>query len=188
MNDVGLDLAHVLAGPEGHDLVLVIQAVGAGDALFGTTHPAHRYAPELVVFDLSRLDVVARDAPFGGQHVGLAAPRLELLRQRERDGLDAGVALGEELLRGEEDPHELPVIRLLVPELHQSLPGQLFVELPVSLREDVPPVAGDALPEKGCRILLALPAARGPLEAARPQAALYDLILAGGPQELEDLP
>src|SRR5688572_6701436 len=96
--------------------------------------------------------------------------------------------LGEELVCCEEDPHALPVKRLLVPELHQSLPGQTFVQLPVSVHEDVPPVAGDALPEERGRILLALPAARSPLEATRPQAALDDPVLAAGSQELENLP
>src|SRR5215211_6053285 len=188
VNDVGPYLSHVLAGPIRHDLVLVIQPVGTGDTLPGTAHPADRYAPELVVFDLSRLDVVARDAPLGGEHVGLVAPRLELLRQRERDGLDTGVVLGEELVRGEEDPHALPVIRLLVPELHEPPSGHLFVEVPVALREDDPPVADDALPEERGRILLALLAARSPLEAVRPQATLYDPLLATGPEELEDPP
>src|SRR5215210_6657144 len=188
VNDLRNYLPHVLASPTRHDLVLVIQAVGAGDALPGTAHPAHRYAPELIVFDLSGLDVVAWDAPLGGEHVRFVAPRLELLRQRERDGLYASVVLGEELVCGEEDPHALPVIRLLVPELHKPSSCQLFVEVSITLREDVPPVAGDALPEERGRILLALPAARGPLEAARPQAALYDAVLATCPEELENPP
>src|SRR5215210_7649729 len=101
VNDVRIYLPQVLTHPIRHDLVLVIQAVGAGDAFFGTAHPAHRYTPELIVFDLSWLDVVAGDAPFGGEHVRLVAPHLEFLRQRERDGLHAGVVLGEEL-RSEE--------------------------------------------------------------------------------------
>src|SRR5215212_6375184 len=186
MNDLRTDLTHVLAGPLCHDLVLVIQAVGTGGALLGTAHPAHRYAPELVVFDLCRLDVVAWDAPLGGEHVRLVAPRLEFLRQRERDGLDTGVVLGEELVCGEEDPHFLPLMRGLVPELHQSLPRQLSVEFPVALREDDPPVSDDALPEERVRILLALAAARSPLEAARSQTALYDAVLAAGTEELEN--
>src|SRR5215210_8456486 len=109
VHDVGTYLSHVLTGPVRHDLVFVIQSVGTGDTLPGTAHPAHPYAPEFVVFDLSWLDIVAGNAPFGGEHVRLVAPRLELLRQGERDGLDAGVVLGEELVRGEEDSHVLPV-------------------------------------------------------------------------------
>ena len=101
------------------------------------------------------------------------APRLELLRQRERYGLDAGVMLGEELVCGEEDPHALPVIRFLVPELHEPPSGQPFVEIPVALCEDVSPVADDTLPEERGRVLLALPTARSPLEAARPGSALW---------------
>src|SRR3712207_8400394 len=42
VNDVGTYLPHVLAGPTGHDLVLVVQAIGARDTLFGTDRKSTR--------------------------------------------------------------------------------------------------------------------------------------------------
>src|SRR5215211_481034 len=104
VDDIRSYLLHVLPRAQGHELVLVIQAVKTpGDALLPAADPAHGDTFELVVLYLSWLDVVGGDATFWSQDVRLVAPGSELSRQPERDDLDAGVVLREELVRGEEN-------------------------------------------------------------------------------------
>src|SRR3990170_2144784 len=112
VDDVRSYLLHVLPCTQGHELVLVIKTViTPRDALLPTADPAHGDTFELVVLYLSRLDVFGGYAALRGQDIGLVAPGSELSRQSQRDDLDAGVVLREELVRGKEDSHgqELPI-------------------------------------------------------------------------------
>src|SRR4051812_46682725 len=95
--------------------------------------------------------------------------------------------LREELVRCEEDPHtpKLSTKSLTIPHLDQLVSGQLLVYLSISFRKYAAPVARNAFPEEGAGILLASLAVRCPLEATGPDAALYDLIVSAGTQQLE---
>src|SRR5215210_386754 len=83
----------------------------------------------------------------------------------------------------------LPVEVLLVTEPDQELPGLLFEDAPVLLREVVLPVPGYAFAVERRRIFFALaPAARELLEAGGLHALAGDLLVRISPQELEQPP
>src|SRR5215210_2043055 len=112
VDDIRSYLLHVLTYTPGHNLVLVIQTViTPSDTLPRAADPTHGDTLELVVLYLPRLHIVGGYAALRGQDIGLVAPGSELSRQSQRDDLDAGVVLREELVRGQENSHgpELPI-------------------------------------------------------------------------------
>src|SRR3712207_3671517 len=105
VDDVRLHLSRVLPRLLRHLVVPVIQLVGAGESLLGTTHPTDRDPVELVVFYLVRLDVAVGDGAFGGEDVGIVSPGFQFPRQSKRHDLDAGAMVGEKLVDSEKYLH-----------------------------------------------------------------------------------
>ena len=103
VDEIRTHLPHVFPRLLGHDVVAVVQLVGAGQALLGAAYPADGDALELVVFRFAGQEVAVGDGAFGGQDERLVPAGLQFSRQAERYDLHARAALGEELVGGEED-------------------------------------------------------------------------------------